>query len=229
VIVNGSATATLTLAAGTDAGTYTGTVSYSGAIGYAPSSASATIVIVPAVPVITWPTPAAITYPTPLSSTQLDATASVPGKFVYSPAAGSVLNAGTQILSVTFTPANQVDYAITKAQVSLVVKKENSAIALYMNPPPYEAGLYQGVGIYVTDPSHTWVTGTVTVKASTGETCTKSVIGGSYAVCFIIFNTPGSVTITGSYSGDINNNPSVSAPITINVTPLGGGGGGGGG
>ena len=40
------------------------------------------------IPIITWPTPAAITYGTPLSATQLNATASVPGTFVYTPAAG---------------------------------------------------------------------------------------------------------------------------------------------
>ena len=41
-------------------------------------------------PTITWPTPAPIMYGTALSATQLDATASVPGTFVYSPPAGTV-------------------------------------------------------------------------------------------------------------------------------------------
>ena len=45
-------------------------------------------------PAITWSNPADITYGTALSGTQLDATASVPGTFVYSPAANTVLNAG---------------------------------------------------------------------------------------------------------------------------------------
>src|SRR4029079_9826972 len=48
--------------------------------------------------------PADITYGTALSATQLNAPANVPGSFVYSPAAGTVLNAGAnQTLSVTFT------------------------------------------------------------------------------------------------------------------------------
>ena len=47
-----------------------------------------------ATPTITWSTPADITYGTALSATQLNATASVPGTFVYTPAAGTVLNAG---------------------------------------------------------------------------------------------------------------------------------------
>jgi hypothetical protein len=59
-----------------------------------------------ATPTITWPAPAAIPYGTALSSTQLDATASVPGSFVYTPPAGTVLSTGTQTLSVTFTPTD---------------------------------------------------------------------------------------------------------------------------
>ena len=52
-----------------------------------------------------------IAYGTPLSAAQLDATASVPGTFAYSPAAGTVLQAGSgQTLSVTFTPTDTTDY-----------------------------------------------------------------------------------------------------------------------
>jgi hypothetical protein len=47
-----------------------------------------------ATPTITWATPADLVYGTALSATQLNATASVAGTFVYSPAAGTVLNAG---------------------------------------------------------------------------------------------------------------------------------------
>ena len=50
---------------------------------------------------------------------QLDATASVPGTFVYTPPAGTVLCAGTQTLSVTFTPADVRGYE--KATVSVPI------------------------------------------------------------------------------------------------------------
>ena len=43
-------------------------------------------------PTITWATPAAITYGTALSATQLNATSSVAGTFVYTPASGTILN-----------------------------------------------------------------------------------------------------------------------------------------
>ena len=72
---------------------------------------------------ITWANPAAITYGTALSATQLNATASVPGTFVYSPAAGAVPNAGTQTLNVTFTPTDTTNYDTATASVSIVVNK----------------------------------------------------------------------------------------------------------
>ncbi len=66
---------------------------------------------------VNWSTPADINYPTPLSAAQLNATASVPGKFVYTPPLGTVMNAGTQTLSVQFTPE-----ATGVAQPALTVK-----------------------------------------------------------------------------------------------------------
>ena len=62
---------------------------------YTDATATATIAVTQATPTITWANPASIVYGTPLSSTQLDATASVPGSFAYSPPAGTVLGAGS--------------------------------------------------------------------------------------------------------------------------------------
>lgn len=57
--------------------------------------------------VVSWPTPAAIVYGTPLTATQLDATATVPGTFTYTPPLNTVLSAGSgQTLSVNFVPSN---------------------------------------------------------------------------------------------------------------------------
>jgi hypothetical protein len=72
-------------------------------------------------PVIYWTNPAPILYPTALSSTQLNATANVPGSFAYVPPAGTVLNAGTNTLCVIFTPTDTVDYYSVTDCVSLVV------------------------------------------------------------------------------------------------------------
>jgi uncharacterized repeat protein (TIGR03803 family) len=71
-------------------------------------------------PTITWPTPAPIAFGTRVTQAQLNATADVPGTFVYAPPAGTVLHGGTQTLTVTFTPAD-VSYATVAASVALVV------------------------------------------------------------------------------------------------------------
>jgi len=82
----------------------------------------------PITPSITWVTPAAITYGTALNSTQLNATASVAGSFSYSPAAGTILSAGAQTLTVTFTPTDTTHYTTATATVSLTVNKATPAI-----------------------------------------------------------------------------------------------------
>ena len=64
------------------------------AANYTTATKTVSINVLKATPVITWATPADITYGTALSATQLNATASTPGTFVYTPTAGTVLNAG---------------------------------------------------------------------------------------------------------------------------------------
>ncbi len=73
-------------------------------------------------PKITWPSPATITAGTALGATQLDATASVPGKFQYFPPKGTKLGVGTdQKLSVRFTPTDTADYPSVTDTVSINV------------------------------------------------------------------------------------------------------------
>lgn len=79
---------------------------------------------VPSIPVITWKTPAAITFGTALTANQLNAQASVAGTFVYTPAAGTVLTAGSHTLSVTFTPTDTIDYSTATASVTLKVNQK---------------------------------------------------------------------------------------------------------
>ena len=78
-------------------------------------------------PTIIWATPAAIPYGTALSGTQLDASSTVAGTFAYTPAAGTVLAAGTQTLSVTLTPTDTTDYTTATAIVSLTVNPPTTA------------------------------------------------------------------------------------------------------
>jgi len=92
-----------------------------GLANYTVSLVNGTLTVGQATPTMTWTNPAAIIYGTALSSNQLDATANVPGSFAYTPTNGTVINAGTNRLSVVFTPADPVDYSSATDSVSLLV------------------------------------------------------------------------------------------------------------
>jgi YD repeat-containing protein len=106
------------------AGRYPGAVSvvFEGDSSYNASSATADLVIASQTPLVTWNDPAPMAYGEPLSNVQLNATATAPGTFVYTPASGSVPEAGYQTLSVTFTPTDATLAAITKLAVVFVDK-----------------------------------------------------------------------------------------------------------
>ena len=118
--ISGSSTPTLTIANAqtTDSATYTVLAVNAAGSAFTP----ATLTVTAAATSVTWTNPAPVTYGTPLDTTnELNATANVPGNFVYTPAAGAVLNAGTNTLSVIFTPTDTVDYAMATNTVSLIV------------------------------------------------------------------------------------------------------------
>ncbi len=79
-------------------------------------------------PAVTWAAPAAISYGTALSGTQLDASSTVAGTFTYTPAAGAVLKAGNQALTVIFTPTDAADYATQTATTTITVNKATPAV-----------------------------------------------------------------------------------------------------
>jgi hypothetical protein len=93
---------------------------YQGSSSFGASSGPRSQVVNQATPAIAWSTPTAITYGTALSATQLNATATyqsgnspatVAGTFTYAPAAGAILSAVNQTLSVHFVPADATDFA----------------------------------------------------------------------------------------------------------------------
>jgi hypothetical protein len=88
---------------------------------YSVTSANGAFTVNKASPSLTWNTPGPISYLIPLSSVQLNASASVPGSFTYSPAAGTVLTAGTRTLSVTFRPTDTTDFDTALDTVAIVV------------------------------------------------------------------------------------------------------------
>jgi uncharacterized delta-60 repeat protein len=116
------------------AGTYTVTATFPGNGSYNPvTDTSQQVIISQAAPTITWANPAAIIAGTPLGAAQLDAAAAVSGTLTYSQPAGTVLGVVSgQVLSVTFTPADTVDYRAVTTQVSIDVLPP---------PPPHVTGI----------------------------------------------------------------------------------------
>ncbi len=145
-------------------------------------------------PTITWAAPAAITNPTPLSATQLNATASVPGTFVYTPPIGTVLLAGTQTLAATFTPADTADYSPAEAMVALTV-----------NPAPPVT--------YVVAASTLSVTGSANINLSLYSTNYAGTV--SFATTVTSTNGTASNVTAGAPSVTLTNGGSASTVLTI--------------
>jgi Flp pilus assembly CpaE family ATPase len=124
------------------AGTHTPSVTFTPAdsVNYNASQAAVSLTVVKASPSVTWPAPASIAYGTALSATQLNATASVPGKFVYNPGAGEILAAGTHTLSAIFTPTDSSDYAAVQATMTLTVAKAKPTAITWPTPAAISHG-----------------------------------------------------------------------------------------
>lgn len=132
-----------TPAAGTvpTAGTQTLSVTFTptDTTNYSTATTTVQLVVTQASPTITWAAPAGITFGTALSAAQLNATANVPGTFVYTPAAGTILSAGNQTLSTTFTPTDAADYTTATASVPLTVNRATPTLT-WMTPAPITYG-----------------------------------------------------------------------------------------
>jgi hypothetical protein len=153
-------------------------------------------------PTINWPAPAAITYGTALGASQLDATASVAGTFVYTPAAGTVLSVGSQTLMVQFTPSDTTDYTVANYNVILTVNPAplsvtaSSASITYGGTVPAITAGYAG-----------FVNGDTAASLRPAPTCTttatsSSPVGSYPSTCsgaadpnYTISYTAGSVTV----------------------------------
>jgi serine/threonine protein phosphatase PrpC len=95
---------------------------------YAAALATVPLTVTRGTPAIEWPAPEKITYGTALNDIQLNATASIPGTFLYNPGPGAVLAAGDHMPCVIFTPSNLSDYMPAQAAVPLGVAKANPSV-----------------------------------------------------------------------------------------------------
>jgi hypothetical protein len=156
---------------------------------YTAVNGSANITVNKATPTLNWAAPAVIPYGTALSTTQLNATSGgVAGTFVYTPAAGSVLTAGSQTLSVTFNPSDVADYTTATATVALTVAQEPLTVTI--SPSSYS----RAVGA-----ANPTFTGTVVGAVNNDLTNGKLVI--TYSTTASTSSPIGSYLITATLSG----------------------------
>lgn len=187
---------------------------------YSSASASVTLQVSQATPKITWTKPAAITYGTELSSTQLDATASVPGTLVYSPSTGTLLNAGAQTLSVTFTPTDSIDYAAASKSVTLTVDKAATATSITEVPSSSLLGQLVTFSAVVTSPSRLIPTGTVTFKQGATVLGSASLDTTGLATLATSALIVGDRNITAGYGASTDFGASSSTGVTETVSKL---------
>jgi len=197
---------------------------------YTTATASVTLTVNKAMPVITWPTPAAIPLGTLLSAIQLDATSTVAGRFSYSPSLGTLLALGSQNLTVTFTPTDSTDYSTATASVTLAVVSSGVAPAFVQQCNQYvQYGNSASCTLAGVGAGHTLVIGIAGAGTQSGRvstsagTATSVIKDGSILSAYLLANTSaGSITITYSTSGDTKIHMSVAEYANTASSPLDG-------
>ena len=150
---------------------------------------------------ITWGAPASVSYGIALSALQLNASASVPGTFIYQQPAGTILVVGTSMLSVTFTPTDAADYKGATATVPMTVTPATLTIL-----PTNATRLYGAANPALTGSVSGAVNGDTFTVTGTSEATPASPVG-TYAITY---------TVTGSNLANYTYTPQTA---TLTITP----------
>jgi hypothetical protein len=211
-----SGAATYTVSA-PPAGTHSITASYSGDSNYSSLTSSAIGVTVrKASSSLTWAAPAAITYGAALTATQLDATAAVAGSYAYTPAAGTVLGAGSHTLTVAFTPAS-ANYASATAKVKLSVAKAAPGVQLTASAAAIKRGASDTFTATLSGAGAA-PSGTVSFFNGAKKLGAASLNSSGVATYATTKLPVGSDKITASYAGSSNYLGATSTAVTVTVT-----------
>jgi len=221
-LVNGDnpavVTGSLTRTAGENFGSYP---IQQGSVGaganYTVSYTGATLSITKATPALSWPTPASVAAGTALSATQLNATSPVPGSFAYTPVSGTLLSAGNgQTLSVTFTPADALNYSSATASVLINVAAKTVPTVTWSNPAAISFG---------TALSGTQLNATASVPGSFAYTpaagALPSVGSQTLSVTFVPADPASYSSVTTTVTITVNPVVSSSTPVPVSGPPAG--------
>ena len=186
---------------------------------YGTGTTTASVTVGKGTPTITWATPSAIVYGNALGSSQLNASASVPGTLTYTPAAGTVLSAGNgQTLGVNLAPTDSNDYTTASGSVQINVSKAANAtpsIGVSANPSTY-ANSVAFTASGGTTGNYAWAINSSALGGSSGtySSGTWSITGNVLTV------TPASATaytVGLTDTGNSNYNASSQATVTETV------------
>ena len=181
-----------------------------------------------ATPAITWQTPDPIAYGAALSAAQLNATATVPGSFTYTPAAGEILEPGVHELSVNFAPTDTLNYTSARAVVSLTVNEKLSPLITWPVPSAISYGTalnatqlnatasVPGTFVYTPSAGHVLAPGRYTLSASFTPLDTEKY---ATAQATVVLEVEGSPDIASLPTADAPETPSTWTFTAINSAP----------
>ena len=225
------------------AGTYPITVTGGSDLSYTITQVDGTLTVTALqVPVITWSAPSDITFGTTLDGTQLNATADTGGTFTYTPASGTMLDAGSHSITATFTPTDTVTYSTAIETVMITVNKATPTIT-WTAPSDITYGTALDsaqLNATTSDPGilyYTPAAGTV-LDAGTAQQLqvdlpeSANYAAASETVAINVLSAPLTVTaddkhrnagatnptLTATYSGFVNGDSSITTPPTLSTT-----------
>ncbi len=188
---------------------------------YLPTSSAVLLTVAKTTPSVTWPKPDRIRHGTALNRVQLNATASVPGTFTYTPRRGDVLPPGVHTLSAIFTPADTFNHTVVEATVTLEVSEISPTTITWHDPAPIPYGTQLSAdqlnaaasvpGTFVYSPAAGCVLapGTYSLTVSFTPEDTEWFEEAQAQVTLVVERTPG-VASQGSTSTKVSSTPTPS-------------------
>jgi len=189
---------------------------------YSNATSTVELNVLKADPVITW-TPGDYTFGTPLGAAQLNATANVPGTFVYDPPAGTILPAGQQTLSAHFTPTDTANYNEADVTASLNGAKADPVFT-NLSAPSIIIGTASTTISGKIAAGSVYPSGSVLITIN-GVTQSAAIqaADGTFSSAFATASlVPPGYTISFIYAGDANFNPaSDTSTLTVHYGTTG--------